>query len=154
MPRLVAGGLELQDTTAGYWFEISQGGLDSSYEVRGSDTIIPGKAGREARDRTADSMPVVLHGIIFGTTGDIGVSYLAKMDALKAVFDPTADPFPLTIHPDAAGVGGKLGVGETASLNIRFLRFVGPPAAGDQVRQLDIECECIDSPPEWVVDAS
>ena len=151
MPRLVASSLELQDVSAGYWFEITRGGLDSSFEVRGSDTIIPGKAGREARDRTADSMPVVLHGIVFGTSGDMGVSYLAKMDALRAVFDPTAAPFTLTIHPDAVGVGGKVGAGETATLNVRFLRFVGPPAAGDKVRQLDIECECIDSPPEWVI---
>ena len=151
MPRLVADTLELQDLSAGYWFEITRGGLDSSFEVRGSDTIIPGKAGRQARDRTADSMPVVLHGIVFGISGDMGESYLSRMTALKAVFDPTADPFTLTIHPDAAGVGGKLSSGQSATLNVRFLRFVGPPAAGDQVRTLDIECESIDSPPEWVI---
>lgn len=161
MPRLVAGPpgetVELQDISNGYWFEITQGGLDGIFDVRGSDTIIPGKDGREVRSRTADSMTVVLHGMVFGTPGGAGVSgsYSARMAELKDVgFYPVTDPIPLTIHPDAVGVGGRVGAGETATLNVRFLRIVGPPAVGDQVRQFDIELECVDSPPEWVIEAS
>jgi hypothetical protein len=152
--NLVADTLELQDLDAGYWVTISTGGLDASPTVRGVDTVIPGKSGRIARDRKADTLNIILHALVTGegsTHAAIRVSYLSRMTALRAIFDPTADPFSLTIHPTAVAVGGKIGDSQTATLNVRFLRFTGPPAIGDEVREFDIECECVDSPPAWVI---
>lgn len=149
----MASTLEMQDLTAGRWFEISAGGLDAASTVRGSDTVIPGKAGSVVRNRVSEALTVVLHGILFGDVGATSAreSYRTRMAALKAIFDPTAVPFALTIYPDATGVGGGLAAATTATLNVRFLRFTGPPAIGDEVRQIDIECECVDSPPAWVI---
>ena len=149
MSRIVAGGLEMQDIASGRWFEISVGGLDSSPEVRGSNVTIPGKTGQTHMAKVADSFPVTLHGIIFGDTA--GTSYLDRMTVLRAVFDPTADPFNIVVHPDARGVGGRLGTGQTATITVEFLRFVGPPAVGDEVRVLDIECVCYSDPIGWQI---
>jgi hypothetical protein len=60
------------------------------------------------------------------------------------VFDPVEPPFPLTIHSPLHGVSG------TATLNVRFLRFV-ESAHSEVYRIMDIECECVDDPPEWVI---
>ena len=147
MARLVADSLELQSVSNGYMFEITQGGLDAHPDVRGSDTIIPGKAGREFRDRITDVRPITLHGIVMGAEGSsTAESFRTRMDALKLVFDPVEDPFPLTIHAPLHG----LTTGESATLNIRFLRFVSI-SFNEHYRLMDIECECVDSSPEWVV---
>ena len=156
MANLVADTLELQDwTTGGYWITISVGGLDAIPSVKGTDTIYPRKTGRRRRARKSDALPVTLHAVVTGTgsTHDaIRESYLARMTALRAIFDPeAAAPFSLTIHPTAKAVGGKVGTGQTATLNISVVRFTGPPAIGDEVREFDIECECVDSPPAWVI---
>ena len=148
MPRLVADTLELQDVDAGYYFEIRAGGLDDVPEVRGSDVVIPGKSGRATYSRVSDSMVVSLHGIVMGAGSGVAAaeSYRTRANALKAVFDPTADPFALTVHSPLEGLPS----GDTATLNVRFLRFV-VGEQGQHFRIMDIECECVDSPPVWVV---
>lgn len=154
MANFVADTLELQDPTNGYMGTISAGGLDSIPTVRGEDDIVPGASGRVTRTRVGDSLPVVIHMLVMGsgsTHDAIAESYLTRMTALKDVFDPTADPFTLTIHPTAKAVGGKVASGKTATIKVRCLRFVGPPAIGDEVREFDIECESVDSPPVWVI---
>lgn len=154
MANFVASSLELQDLSAGYWVTISVGGLDAVPIVRGEDTIIPGKSGRVARVRKADVLTITLHAFVTGTGSThaaVRESYLSRMTALRAIFDPTADPFSLTIHPTAEAVGGKVGTGQTATLNVRFLRFTGPGSIADEAREFDIECECVDSPPAWVI---
>lgn len=151
MARIVADGLELQDLAAGFWFEITHGGLDSSPVVRGENVVIPGKTGQTHMDKVADHWPVTLHGIVFGVGATPRQDYLDNMYSLRAVFDPLADPFNIVVHPDAVGVGGGLVTGETATITVEFLRFVGPPALGDQVRSLDIECVCYSDPIGWVI---
>ena len=148
MSRIVAGGLELQVLNGGYWFEITQGGLDASPIVRGENVTIPGKEGQTYMAKVADSLPVVLHGTVYGTSK---ADYLDKMDALRAVFDPAGGTFNIVVHPDASGVGGGVGTGETATITVEFVRLVGPPAVGDRVRTFDLECVCISDPPAWTV---
>lgn len=157
MSKLVAVSTELQDLSAGYWFEITVGGLDGMADARRTTITVPGKPGLTYGGGVAESMTVVLHGVVFGTAGGGDTarqSYLSRMTALLAIFNTTAAPFALTIHPDARGVGGQLGTGETATLNVIFDRLTGPPAVGDEYREIDLECRCIDDPPEWVIDAS
>lgn len=150
MARLVADStLELQDPTNGYYFEIREGGLDAHPSVRGVDSTVPGKPGQVVRNRVAHQRMVVLHGLVMGDPG-MGTtapeSFRTRMDALKAIFDPTEDPFPLTIHAPLHG----LTTGSTASLNVRFVRFVSSDFS-EHFRLMDIECLCIDDPPDWVV---
>lgn len=155
MANFVADGtLELQDQANGYNVTISVGGLDDVATVRGEDMVFPRKTGRTARDRKADFLTIIMPAKVWGdgaTHALARASYLARMAALKAIFDPEALPFSLTIHPTAKAVGGKIADDETATLNVRFLRFTGLPAIGDTLREFDIECECIDSPPAWVI---
>lgn len=151
MARIVADGLELQDIANGRWFEISVGGLDGVPEVRGSNVTIPGKTGQTILPKVADAWPVVLHGLIFGTSGSPAEDYLDRMDALRAVFDPIGGAFNIVVHPDAVGVGGRLNGVQTATITVEFQRFVGLPAAGDSVRELDIECVCYSDPIGWQV---
>jgi hypothetical protein len=151
MSRIVAGGLEMQDITNGRWFGITVGGLDAVVVPRGENVVIPGKTGQIWMPKVADLMPVTLHGVVFGTNSTPRVDYLDKMDAIRAVFDPLDQPFNIVVHPDAVGVGGKLATGETATITVEFLRFTGPPAVGDEVREFDIECQCISDPMGWVI---
>jgi hypothetical protein len=151
MSRIVAGGLEMQDITNGRWFGITVGGLDAVVVPRGENVVIPGKTGQIWMPKVADLMPVTLHGVVFGTNSTPRVDYLDKMDAIRAVFDPLDAPFNIVVHPDAVGVGGKLATGETATITVEFLRFTGPPAVGDEVREFDIECQCISDPMGWVI---
>jgi hypothetical protein len=144
--ELVADGLELRAPDSGYFFEIKAGGPDAHPSVRGEDVVIPGKDGRIPMNRVLDVRLVTLYGIVMGDgTGDSArTSFRSRMDALKAVFDPVEPPFPLTIHSPLHGVSG------TATLNVRFLRFV-ESAHSEVYRIMDIECECVDDPPEWVI---
>jgi hypothetical protein len=147
MSRLVADSLELQDASAGYYFEIRQGGLDGHPEVRGSDVTIPGKPGQTWMPKVAHARPVTLHGIVMGQSSmgtTTAESFRTRMDALRGVFDPAAEPFPLTIHDPLHGVSG------TATINVVFLRFVNH-AWSEHFTVMDIECVCIDDPPEWVI---
>lgn len=147
MSELVADGLELRAPTSGYFFEIKVGGPDAHASVRGEDVIIPGKSGRVAMSRVRDVRLVTLYGIVMGEEGGGDTareSFRTRMDALKAVFDPVEAPFPLTIHSPLHGVSG------TATLNVRFLRFVDMDHS-EAYRVMDIECECVDDPPEWVI---
>lgn len=151
MARIVADGLEMQDIATGRWFEIRVGGLDASPVVRGENVTIPSKTGQTWMAKVADHFPVTLHGIVFGTGATPKADYLDKMDALRAVFSPLVNPFDIVVHPDAAGVGGRLTTGQTATITVEFLRFVGPPAMGDEARTFDIECVCISDPIGWQV---
>lgn len=151
MANIVADGLELQSLTNGCWFEITVGGLDASPTVRGENVTLPSKTGQTWMTKKADHMLVTLHGIVFGTGATPQADYLDKMDALKAVFDPLSEPFNIVVHPTAAGVGGRLTGAQTATITVEFLRFVGPPAVGDEVRVFDIECRCISDPIGWQV---
>lgn len=147
MSELVADGLELRAADSGYFFEIKTGGPDAHPTVRGEDVVIPGKDGRVAMNRVLDQRLVTLYGIVMGEAGGGDTareSFRARMDALKAVFDPVEAPFPLTIHSPLHGVAGS------ATLNVRFLRFVEKDYS-EVYRIMDIECECIDDPPEWVI---
>jgi hypothetical protein len=152
MSAIVAGGsLELQDIANGYWFEISVGGLDGTFQVRGENVTLPGKTGQTYMTKVGSEWPVKLHGIVFGVTTTPRIDYLTKVTALKAIFSPDAEPFTVVLHPDARGVGGQVGAGQTATMTVEFLRFIGPPALGDEIRTLDIECRCISDPLGWTI---
>lgn len=81
-------------------------GLDNGPQVRGVDTIIPGTAGRTARNRVRDIRRIVLEGWIAGT----GASHDAQRDdfraiieELRALFDPTLSPGELSVALEDGG---------------------------------------------------
>lgn len=155
MARIVATrsatSVELQNgTDVRYWFEIVQGGLDSRPSVRGTNLVKPGAEGQVFFSKVEHDFPLTLHGPVGQVTGE---PYLALMDDIHAVFQIGAEVL-IEVHPDARGVGGRVPTGSIASTTVEVLRIVGPPAVGDEVRQISIECVGITAPLGWTVEAS
>lgn len=75
-------------------------GLDDSPEVRGKDTVIPGTAGRTARDRVRDVRRIELDGWVFGVGSTDSAQtddFRDAMETLRTLFDPTASAATLTV---------------------------------------------------------
>lgn len=151
MAELTGGGLDLRRSDGSVWLWIARGWLDDPADVRGVDTVIPGKEGRTARDRKRDFRTIELRGQIVGqgaTEAAADADYLALVQALNPLF------FDLTVAPWALVAGDLyrgLGVGQTATINVRPVNVV--PAANQLTwrRAFTFELVSIDSPPEWVI---
>src|SRR5687767_13721371 len=68
-------------------------GLDENADVRGQDTIIPGTAGRTARNRVADVRRIELRGWVAGTGATETAarsSFRTLVKSLQTLFSPTA----------------------------------------------------------------
>ena len=155
MARFVAehasDSLELQNLTdRRYWGEIVVGGLDSRPTVRGTNTVVPGRPGQTYRPKRQHEFPLTIRLFVSGVSG---TPYLTVMDDLHEVFLLGAE-VDLTLHPDATGVGGRVPAGSIATTTVEVLRFTGLPAAGDEVRVVEIECAGITDPLGWTVAAS
>ncbi len=130
--------------TDGLFLTIKRG-LGEIPSVRGSDQVVPGRAGRIARARVADTLRIELEGIVGGIAAAAPftepVSYYALVLEMKALFDPTKAPAVLScVLPD----------GSTATINVRTL----PPLLWDEeiaghFARLNVELESVD--PGWVV---
>lgn len=150
MSSLTVGGLELRDLSAGYWFEIINGGPDDIATVRGTDDIVPGASGRASGAWAKDVRTLRLHGIVAGEATEsvtAAESFRTRMDALVAKMDPTA-------LVDVVAYAPYLGLasGKTATLSdCRPQNITGNPSYGDEVREMILELQSIDSPPDWVV---
>lgn len=75
-------------------------GYFETWAVRGEDTIIPGAAGRVARNRVRDTLPIELFGYVMGTGASEAAQRADLEDAmleLRTLFDPTRSPATLTI---------------------------------------------------------
>jgi hypothetical protein len=76
-------------------------GLDTSYQVRGADTVIPSLAGRVARNRVRDIRRVVLEGFVAGTGANDAAMLDDFRDAceeLRTLFSPVASTGTLVIN--------------------------------------------------------
>jgi hypothetical protein len=135
------GALDVADLDNGYWFDIAEGGpIDGIPAVRGRRVLIPGRRGlyTTADPFEDDHLLVRYHGIVWGdgaTPADRRTSYATRFAALKAACDVAAR------EDVTLSSGGYI-------IAAGFLRFVGPTAVGDELREIDIEFDATD-PPEW-----
>jgi hypothetical protein len=67
---LTVGGTDVQQNPIGIFLEIVRG-LSETAEVRGVDTLVPGLAGRIARNRLGDTRRLLLEGLVAGTGNEI-----------------------------------------------------------------------------------
>ncbi len=149
MSGIVLDGLELQNISGGYWFEVRSGGPDDLSTYRGEDDVIPEASGRDAGAWISDTRDLTMYGIVFGTGSTPRESFRTNMDALIAKMDPTGT-ISIVVHPPNFG----LGTGDTATLaSVRPMRITGPSVVGHEVREMTLELTCIDSPPDWSVAA-
>lgn len=68
-------------------------GLDDSPDVRGEDTVIPGTAGRTARNRVRDRRIIEIEGYVIGVGATDALQtddFRDAMETLRTLFSPTA----------------------------------------------------------------
>lgn len=141
--RLKIGALNVQDETAGYWFDVAEGGpSDAVVRVRGKRVLIPGSPGlyTPADAFEGDELPIRLHGTVWGDGASrtaIRVSYRTRMQALLAAcaVATRADVVLTAIGPHVEG----LDTGEQATISAGYVRHTGPPSLGWELREFDLE---------------
>lgn len=121
-------------------------GLDDSFEVRGTDTIIPTAAGRVARNRVRDRRVIELAGHVMGTGDTEDAQRLdvrAALEELRALFDPTSTPGSLVVALEDGG---------TATITARPLNMIAGDDPIPTWRQVSIELEAVGA--DWVIEPS
>jgi hypothetical protein len=118
-------------------------GLDDAPEVRGSDTIIPGAAGRVPRTRVRDRWVIELAGPV----GGVGTTHAAQaadvraaLEELRTLFDPTRDPAALSVELEDGG---------TAVISARPVNLLLDEPVVPTMRRVSIELEAVEGP--WVI---
>lgn len=121
-------------------------GLDEVAEVRGTDTTIPSKAGRRARNRVKDRRSIELGGWLQGVGEFESVrmaSYRQIVAFLQTLFDPARDPATLSV---------PLEDGTTATISARPLVIVYGDRPLPGVCRISVSLESID--PDWAYSGS
>lgn len=138
-PQLEFRGLAIDDY-AGIRLDISRGFLTPP-TVRGEDIVVPARAGRDAGDRIADTLAIMLDGYVGGATSD---EWRTNTDALIAALDESGqEPGALIARAPYLG----LATGQEATINCRVKNYVEGPIRGDQIQTWSIELESVD--PYW-----
>lgn len=139
---LTFGGTDLQQNPIGIFLEIVEG-LAGTATVRGTDTVVPGLAGRIARNRQPDTRRIELRGLVAGTGATEALqqdSFWDLVATLRALFDPTDSP---------ASLVATLPNGTTATILARTL----PTMVWDQtlpaLARVTIELESV--APTWTI---
>jgi hypothetical protein len=139
---LTYNGTDLQNSTFGIFLEIASG-LHDGLTVRGTDTVVPGLAGRIGRNRIKDRRVVELRGFITGNAGSTSEasqrsSFRDKWQALEALF------------PVAGGVHDLVATledGSTATLSCRAIDIQPGDHPVPTFQEVSIELESVD--PDW-----
>ncbi len=89
---LTYAGTDLQLTANGIFLEIVRGLIDPP-RVRGEDVIVPYLAGRSARARENDVLPIELRGFVMASSGSLTqatqrTSYETNWRSLRTLFAP------------------------------------------------------------------
>jgi hypothetical protein len=111
-------------------------GLYDLPRVRGRDTVIPGAAGRTARDRVRDVRVIELEGHIFGTGATTALQVAdaeSALEALRTLFDPTRDAATLVV---TTSTGSK-------SISARPLNMVVDEGLMPVHRLVSVELEAV-----------
>lgn len=91
---LVYDTVDLQASDFRLFLEIERG-LNEPVEVRGRDTLVPGRAGRIARARVADRLDIELRGFVFGAGANETAQrsdFAALRQIVRNLFDPRKMP--------------------------------------------------------------
>lgn len=118
-------------------------GLDDSPEVRGSDVIVPGLAGRIAMDRKRDRRLIELAGWIMGTGSTESAQRAdirSALESLRTLFDPARSPATLIVTLEDGG---------TASITARPVNMAMADDPIPTYRQLSVELEAVGD--DWVI---
>lgn len=116
--------------------------------VRGKDDVIVGKTGRLRLNRIHDRLIIPIGGWMFG----IGDTMEERWDDLNVSMTELRDAFDLTITDTLVVTAPYVGVASgSVQLNARPINVVYGDILSIATVKVDIELECVDSPPEWTV---
>lgn len=127
-------------------------GIWSVTEVRGRDDIIVGMPGRLELNRVPDRLVFSIAGWLRG----VGETKEARWESFRAVMDELKAAFPLTDVGTVSVGAPYLGLegSEVASVQARPINVAWGRIGSDASVQVDIEMECVSTPPEWTVTGS
>ena len=132
--------LRTADETIYSWIER---GLWGPPEFRGKNTVVPGKAGEEARPLLAARRILVIPTVLSGATD---ADLLDLDDTLTALWTATqAAPRALRVYGPLYGIP----VGFYRTLNVRWLNAIPEWLTARVKVRYSAEYECVDSPPNW-----
>ncbi len=133
---IIAGGVNIH--VGGLKFALVQGYL-GGLAVRGKDVTIPGRRGRVAMNRVADTRTLLIEGWVTGEDMD---EWRFWSDTLHGIFDPEFDPIEIELIPP------YLGIGDTRTITARTTNMIpGPILGGGTFQRWSIELESTD--PDW-----
>jgi len=143
-------GVQLQDgdtpSAARFWFDVIKGlpGHEPA-EVRGEDTIAPGRPGRYIGNRVEELFPILLEGFIKGEGSDPQErtdDWHAATQTIMAAFQQDLNPGSLIISP---GSNGYLGLLDDAEIQARTVDVMaGPIIARMSYQTWSVKLEAID----------
>lgn len=139
-------------SVGGLWFDLD--GYFDPPAVRGSDDVIPEKAGQDLGVWVPDHKDINLVGHVRGsgsTYAERSADWYDQTQLLMAVMAMDLPPGLLEVD------GPYLGIpeGETHWLNARCIRPIRGPVHNRMSFQFwSFTLRCIDTPPEWQVDES
>lgn len=142
-------GVELQG--ANFCLDIVRG-LHEPADVRGKDSIAPGREGRYARNRVKDTRKILLEGQVRGlgtTATERQQSLHETLQTIMAVMERDLAPGELAVD------GGDYGLppGETWTIDARCVNAIGGPIrSGWSFQEWSIELESVD--PDWTIAGS
>lgn len=129
---LTVGGVDVQ-VLDGIFLEIVRG-LNEPPSVRGSDTIVPGRAGRITRNRQDDVWTIELRGYVAGNTQS---AFRTNAKSIRALFDPKV----------LRTVVATLEDGTTATITARTLNTVWDQGMPEWAN-VSIEMEAVE---DWLI---
>ena len=136
---LTFGGTDIQQDPFGIFLEIVHG-LNEVPSVRGVDTIVPGLAGRIARNRVTDVLLIELQGLVAGLGTDEAAQredFRDLVATFRALFDPTV----------IAALVATLEDGGTSTIAARTLNIIWEQIVPSMAR-VNIQLEAVS---DWVV---
>jgi len=122
-------------------------GFAEPADVRGIDTIIPGKHGRTERARKKDRRTILLEGWVSGTGASLVLkqqSWRTSTDALMALMDRTLASGSLVVTNPYMGLpaGSK-------TISAKCVNLIPGPIVSMFHQKWSIELEAIGNPPDW-----
>lgn len=132
---------DLQDLD-GIFLEIVRG-LAERPSVRGSDTVVPGRAGRIRRNRVNDTLQIELRGWVCGSgVGEAAqrADFVANRTAFRTLFDPTAGDRTLS---------ATLEDGSTATISAAAMEGIIWNQIVPTYAEVSVKLESVD--PDWVI---
>ena len=138
MAELTYRGTDIR--TANIHFDIVRGFFEPA-DVRGFDTVVPGKAGRNARNRVRDRRMIELRGYVHNAAG---TAWHASTDTLMGLCAGTSAAGTLSVIAPYLGQASG-----TVSILARVVRVTAGPVVGQRFQTWSIELEAVGDPPDW-----